>query len=103
MALSVQKSWHPLRGNLGSQCTIKLCGVLYHHGASAGSGHYTVDVLHQNGDSGSGEGWLHIDDETVSAVRQEDVFGGSDNERADDRCAYMLFYCSTATAWTRTL
>jgi hypothetical protein len=38
----------------------KFYGVLYHHAESAGSGHYTVDVLHQNGDSGSGEAWLHI-------------------------------------------
>jgi hypothetical protein len=48
---------------------------------------------HQNGDGGSGEAWLHIEDEAVSAVRHEDVFGG---ERADGRCAYMLFYCRTA-------
>jgi ubiquitin carboxyl-terminal hydrolase 10 len=72
-----------------------LYGVLYHHGESAGSGHYTVDVLHPNGDSDSGEAWLHIDDETVSAVRHEDVFGDHDNERVDDRCAYMLFYSRT--------
>jgi ubiquitin carboxyl-terminal hydrolase 10 len=78
----------------------KLYGVLYHHGESAGSGHYTVDVLHPNGYSGSWGAWLHIDDETVSTVRQEDVFGGDDNERVDDRCAYMLFYCRTAVAWT---
>ncbi|KAF8471367.1 hypothetical protein DFH94DRAFT_674368 [Russula ochroleuca] len=80
----------------------KLYGVLYHHGKSTGSGHYTVDVLHQNGDSGGGEGWLHIDDESVGAVRHEDVFvfGGYGNERVDDRCAYMLFYCRTASAWT---
>lgn len=74
-----------------------LYGVLYHHGASAGGGHYTLDVLHPNRDGGtrsgsSGEAWLHIDDETVSAARHEDVFGGNGNERADDRCAYLLFY-----------
>jgi ubiquitin carboxyl-terminal hydrolase 10 len=81
-----------------------LYGVLYHHGVSAGGGHYTLDVLHPNRDGvtrgGSntsnggtgGEAWLHIDDETVSPVRHEDVFGGNGNERADDRCAYLLFY-----------
>ena len=90
----------PISGSSAEPVHYRLCGILYHHGASAGSGHYTVDVLHPNGDSGSGEVWLHIDDETVSAVRQEEVFGGSDNEGADDRCAYMLFYCRTATAWT---
>jgi ubiquitin carboxyl-terminal hydrolase 10 len=91
-----------------------LYGVLYHHGVSAGGGHYTLDVLHPNprggtgsagvagsSSGGSGEAWLHIDDETVSAVRHEDVFG-SDNgkERSDDRCAYLLFY--RRAALTRT-
>ena len=72
-----------------------LYGVLYHHGVSAGGGHYTLDVLHPNRDGvtpSSSEAWLHIDDETVSPVRHEDVFGGNGNERADDRCAYLLFY-----------
>ena len=73
----------------------KLYGMLYHHGESVGSGHYTVDVLHHNGDGGSGEAWLHIDDEVVSLVRHEDVFGGHDNEQVDSRCVYMLFYCRT--------
>jgi ubiquitin carboxyl-terminal hydrolase 10 len=85
----------PAAGSSAEPAHYKLYGVLYHHGDSAGSGHYTVDVLHPNGkDSGSEETWLHIDDEIVSAVRQEDVFW--DNERVDERCAYMLFYCRTA-------
>ncbi|KAI0274429.1 hypothetical protein BGY98DRAFT_1098972 [Russula aff. rugulosa BPL654] len=75
----------------------KLYGILYHHGESAGSGHYTVDVLHPNGDGDSGEGWLHIDDETVNPMRHEDVFGEHSTERAaDERCAYILFYCRTS-------
>jgi ubiquitin carboxyl-terminal hydrolase 10 len=78
----------------------KLYGVLYHQGESAGSRHYTVDVLHPNGVSGSGETWLHIDDEAVRAVRHEDVFVGLDNERVDNRSAYMLYYCRTASART---
>ena len=76
----------------------KLYGVLYHHGDSAGNGHYTVDVLHPNGDGGRGEGWLHIDDEAVSVVQHEEIFGSQDNERGEDRCAYMLFYCRTAAS-----
>jgi ubiquitin carboxyl-terminal hydrolase 10 len=78
----------------------KLYGVLYHHGKSAGSGHYTVDVLHRNEDIDDGEAWLHIDDEVVSAVRSEDMFGRGDDERVDERCAYMLFYCRTAPTQT---
>ena len=36
-----------------------LYGVLYHHGKSAGGGHYTVDVLHPNAHGDSGDVWLH--------------------------------------------
>jgi ubiquitin C-terminal hydrolase len=74
----------------------KLHGVLYHHGESASSGYYTADVLHANEDTGSGEAWLHIDDEAVSTVGYDDVFGNHDNERVDDRCVDMLYYCRTA-------
>jgi ubiquitin carboxyl-terminal hydrolase 10 len=76
----------------------KLYGVLYHHGESTSNGHYTVDVL--NGDSGSGEAWLHIDDEAVSTVRHGDIFGGHDNEPGDEQCAYILFYCRIASSQT---
>jgi ubiquitin carboxyl-terminal hydrolase 10 len=87
-----------ISGKLAEPARYKLYGVIYHHGRSAGSGHYTVDVLHQNGDSGGGEGWLNIDGETVRTVQNEDVFGGHDYSRMDDRSAYMLFYCRTASA-----
>ena len=75
----------------------KLYGVLYHQGESAGSGHHTVDVLHHGG---SGEGWLHIDDEAATAVQHDEMFGGFDNRQGDDRCAYMLFYCRTTPTQT---
>ena len=88
----------PVSGKSAEPVHYKLYGVLYHQGESAGSGHYTVDVLHPNEDSGSGEAWLHIDDEAVSAVQHEEVFGGHDDGDVDDRCAYMLFYCRTASA-----
>ena len=88
----------PVTGKSVEPTHYKLYGVLYHHGESAGSGHYTVDVLHANGDGGSGEAWLHIDDEAVSAVPHGDVFRGHEEERVDDRCAYMLFYCRTTPA-----
>ena len=72
----------------------KLYGVLYHHGESAGSGHYTVDVLHPNRDGDTGEVWLHVDDEAVSPMQHEDMFGEKGTDQAvDERCAYLLFYC----------
>jgi ubiquitin carboxyl-terminal hydrolase 10 len=77
-----------------------LYGVLYHHGKSGVEGHYTVDVLHPNAHADGGDVWLHIDDETVSTLRHEDVFGRHDNERVDDRCAHLLFYRRTASPQT---
>jgi hypothetical protein len=75
-----------------------LDGVLYHHVTSAGEGLYTVDVLHPNTThEGSGEDWLRINDDNVSTVRREEVFWRDDNERTDDRCAYLLFYHRTAS------
>ncbi len=79
MAPTTRQSMQPTR--------YMLYGLLYHHGVSASGGHYTVDVLHLNGNSkGSGEAWLHIDNEIVSAVQHEDVFGTFDDKRADNRC-----------------
>ena len=79
----------------------KLFGVLYHHGESVGGGHYTVDVLHPNGDGEAGGVWLHIDDEAVSPMRHEDVFWMHDAERViDERCTYILFYCRTSPMHT---
>lgn len=64
--------------------------VVYHHGQSASGGHYTLDVLHPNrgGESKAREGWIRIDDELVSDLRVQDVFGA----HLDGRCAYLLFY-----------
>ena len=90
----------PVAGKSVEPECYKLYGVLYHRGESASSGQYTVDVLHPNGDNSGGEGWLHIDDEAVSMVRHEDVFGGHNNEQVDDRCAYMLFYCRISPTQT---
>jgi len=86
----------PGAGQTALPARYTLYGVVYHHGKSAGGGHYTVDVLHPNGHGDSGDVWLHIDDETVSTLRHEDVFGRHDNERVDDGCAYLLFYRRTA-------
>jgi ubiquitin carboxyl-terminal hydrolase 10 len=91
----------PVTGRSAESAHYKLYGVLYHHGGSTHGGHYTVDVLHQNGDNGSGETWLHIDDAAVSTVRHEDVFGDDNNEQVDDRCAHMLFYCHVSPTQTQ--
>ena len=90
----------PVAGESAEPALYKLYGVLYHHGESTGSEHYTVDVLQPNSDIDNEEAWLHIDDEVVSAVRQDDVFRVQDNERVDDRCVYMLFYCRTVPTQT---
>ena len=82
----------PTVGQPANPAHYTLCGVLYHHDESAGGGHYTVDVLHQNGDGDTRNIWLHINDEAVSPVRHEDVFG----EHSDGRCVYLLFYCRTS-------
>jgi hypothetical protein len=57
----------------------KLHGVLYHHGkwALVAALHYTVYVLHQNGDCCGGETWLYI--EVVCVVQHNDVFSGHDS------------------------
>lgn len=73
----------------------KLFGALYHHGLSASGGHYTLDVLHPNRypnavSTKPREGWVRIDDDLVSDVRPDDVFGTP--EKDDSRCAYLLFY-----------
>ncbi|RXW12971.1 hypothetical protein EST38_g12880 [Candolleomyces aberdarensis] len=75
----------------------KLFGAVYHHGPSASGGHYTLDVLHPNRypslnpNAKPKEGWVRIDDDLVSDVRPDDVFGAA-QEKDDSRCAYLLFY-----------
>ena len=58
----------PVSGEYAEPVHYKLYGVLCHRSESAGIGHYTVDALHPDGESGSAEARLHIDDEAVSVV-----------------------------------
>ncbi|KXL43908.1 hypothetical protein M433DRAFT_68959 [Acidomyces richmondensis BFW] len=46
----------------------RLISVVYHHGKSAAGGHYTVDVLRQDGRE-----WVRMDDTFIRRVRPEDV------------------------------
>ncbi|SRR5229473_6861086 len=91
----------PAAGQPAVPVRYTLSGVLYHHGPSVSRGHYTVDIRRPNARGEGCDSWLHIDDETVSAVRHEDVFGRhDDNEPAGDQCAYFLFYCRTDSSQT---
>ena len=90
----------PVSGKSAEPAHYKLYGVLYYHGESTGSGHYSVDVPHLSGDDGGREAWLHIEDEAASTVQHEDVFGDHGDEQVDDRWPYMLVYCRTALAPT---
>ncbi|KAJ2933718.1 hypothetical protein H1R20_g3381, partial [Candolleomyces eurysporus] len=75
----------------------KLFGAVYHHGPSASGGHYTLDVLHPNrypsfnSNAKPKEGWVRIDDDLVSDVRPDDVFGAA-QEKDDSRL--QLIYAS---------
>ncbi|PPQ83936.1 hypothetical protein CVT25_000689 [Psilocybe cyanescens] len=68
--------------------------ALYHHGLSASGGHYTLDVLHPNryptststpnanAKPNHREGWVRIDDNLVSDVRPDDVFGAYERDES---------------------
>lgn len=71
--------------------TYKLFGCVYHHGTSAGGGHYTCDIRRRTGE------WLHIDDTTITSVSEQDVLVTEDNTRTSEKIhagqtAYILFY-----------
>ncbi|KAI5800246.1 ubiquitin-specific protease [Peziza echinospora] len=50
------------------QAKYKLTGVVYHHGKSASGGHYTVDVLRQDG-----KNWIRFDDTVIKGVHANEV------------------------------
>jgi len=55
----------------------RLTAVVYHHGKHASGGHYTVDVLRQDGRE-----WIRLDDTVIRRVRSEDVAEGGAEEDA---------------------
>ncbi|GAA5803336.1 hypothetical protein HPULCUR_008815 [Helicostylum pulchrum] len=71
--------------------TYELFGSVYHHGTSAGGGHYTCDIKRKTGE------WLHIDDTTITSVSEQDVLVTDENTRTSEKLhagqtAYILFY-----------
>lgn len=71
--------------------TYRLFGVVYHHGRYATGGHYTVDVLRQDGSS-----WVHFDDTIFHTVPSEHVGRRAGQNISSsvghDGLAYLLFY-----------
>lgn len=65
-----------------------LFAVVYHHGASATAGHYTVDV--KGGPHGERDKWTNIDDIMIQSIDQ--VGQGADSHKT----AYLLFYVRNA-------
>ncbi|KAK5109568.1 hypothetical protein LTR62_006919 [Meristemomyces frigidus] len=59
----------------GGSPKYRLIGVVYHHGKSAAGGHYTVDLLRQDGRE-----WIRIDDTIIRRIRPEDVAEGGAEE-----------------------
>ncbi|CAO3644989.1 unnamed protein product [Cunninghamella blakesleeana] len=90
VAYSSKMSIHPeWMARSSTPVTYQLFGVVYHHGTSAGGGHYTCDIKRQNGE------WLHIDDTNIIPVKEEDVIVTEQNTRTSeltDQNAYILFY-----------
>lgn len=54
--------------NHGQLPRYRLIGVVYHHGKTASTGHYTVDVRRQDG-----QNWIRMDDTIIRRVRSDDV------------------------------
>lgn len=63
-----------------------LFAVIFHHGKTAGVGHYTIDVLRNPGDEKKEE-WISFDDDKFRHVDMEDV-----SKEWRDKQAYLLFY-----------
>ncbi|KAI8066849.1 hypothetical protein BC940DRAFT_257458 [Gongronella butleri] len=88
--LTIQPEWTSVRS--ASTVQYQLFGVVYHHGSSAGGGHYTCDIKRQTGE------WLHIDDTTIVPVDAKDVVTeqqhtpSSATDAAQDRSPYVLFF-----------
>ncbi|KAI7870422.1 hypothetical protein BDF14DRAFT_1774165 [Spinellus fusiger] len=85
--LTIECEW--MQNARTSPVTYKLFGVVYHHGVSAGGGHYTCDIKRHNGE------WLHIDDTTITPISEQQVLV-TEHSRTEslhtEQAAYILFY-----------
>ncbi len=59
----------------GGMPRYRLTSVVYHHGKSAAGGHYTVDILREDGRE-----WIRMDDTVIRRIRPEDVAEGGAEE-----------------------
>ncbi|KAI7884255.1 cysteine proteinase [Lichtheimia hyalospora FSU 10163] len=89
--LTIHPEWMTPVHRSGAPATYKLFGIVYHHGTSAGGGHYTCDIRRQNGQ------WLHINDTNIQPLSERDVLLTDKNTRAIDtihteQTPYILFY-----------
>ncbi|KAI9488245.1 hypothetical protein BDB00DRAFT_877631 [Zychaea mexicana] len=89
--LTIKQEWLTPVHRTNKPVTYKLFGIVYHHGASAGGGHYTCEVRRQNGM------WLHVNDTNITPVSEQDVLMTEENTRTSetihaDQTAYILFY-----------
>ncbi|KAF9010443.1 cysteine proteinase [Hymenopellis radicata] len=81
----------------------RLSGVVYHHGATAITGHYTADVAHPGHrfhhrrarDEEDARPWFRMNDTAVSAVRAADVYRATKTCRdgtPSTKTPFVLFY-----------
>lgn len=89
--LVINPEWMAATSRPSEPITYELIGSVYHHGTSAGGGHYTCDIKRKSGE------WLHIDDTTITSVSEQDVLVTEENTRTSEKLhagqtAYILFY-----------
>ncbi|CAO3674020.1 unnamed protein product [Umbelopsis ramanniana] len=90
LELTIKSEWISAAKRPTEAVKYKLFGVVYHHGASAGGGHYTCDIRRQNNQ------WLHLDDTTITEIPETNVVMDDRaykyNHFTGDQTPYILFY-----------
>ncbi|KAG5366745.1 Ubiquitin carboxyl-terminal hydrolase 10 [Yarrowia sp. B02] len=79
------KGKQQFRASGGKSNQYNLVGVVFHHGTSTTTGHYTVNVLV------GGSKWYRIDDVKIEAIRNENWYAMEEDGK-DDKTAYLLIY-----------